>query len=294
MHKGLIDRHPTVRNLGLALLASLLCLAAGPRAQAQDQQDGECSQQSLQGAYGYNYGGPDAAAMLVTTTTGKFWSGPVASAVGLMTFDGVGGLRAQETRTSTGPVIRRSGTGTYSVGLSNFPVPSRAECMGSATLGGDFGGLTFDFMIVPGSKGREFSLIITNPDKVQTGVARQTGDEPCSDASLEGTYRVQSAGLSLRNGPIGAVGMRILDGAGNLTWAEDTISRTVPPPGEQQIIHRAGRTATYQVLSDCTVSEVFADGATFEGVVVAEGREAYFVRTGPGNTGPIPVNYTRW
>jgi hypothetical protein len=88
--------------------------------------------------------------------------------------------------------------------------------------------------------------------------------------------------------------MRILDGAGNLTWAEDTISRTVPPSGEQQIIHRAGRTATYQVLSDCTVSEVFADGATFEGVVVAEGREAYFVRTGPGNTGPIPVNYTRW
>jgi hypothetical protein len=48
------------------------------------------------------------------------------------------------------------------------------------------------------------------------------------------------------------------------------------------------------VLSDCTVSEVFADGATFEGVVVAEGREAYFVRTGPGNTGPIPVNYARW
>ncbi|TMF11775.1 MAG: hypothetical protein E6I37_08175 [Chloroflexi bacterium] len=205
-----------------------------------------------------------------------------------MTFDGVGGLRAQETRTSTGPVIRRSGTGTYSVGVSNFAVPSRAECMGSATLGGDFGGLTFDFMIVPGSKGREFSLIITNPGKVQTGVARETGDEPCSDASLEGTYRVQSAGLSLMFGPTAAVGMRILDGAGNLTWAEDTLSRN------GQIMHRVGRSATYSVLADCTISEVFADGPTFEGVVVAEGREAYLVRTGPGNTGPIPVSYKRW
>ena len=32
----------------------------------------------------------------------------------------------------------------------------------------------------------------------------------------------------------------------------------------------------------CEVSEVFADGLTFDGVIVAEGREAFFVRTNPG------------
>ena len=172
--------------------------------------------------------------------------------------------------------------------------------MGSATVGGDFGGLSFDFMIVPGSKGRELSLVITNIGKAQTGVALKTGDEPCSDASLAGTYRVQSAGgISLDFGPTAAVGFRLLDGAGNLTYAEDTISRN------GQIMHRVGRSATYSVLPDCTVSEAFissvpAERATFEGVVVAGGREAYFVRTGPDRTGlrpdwtgPIPSSYKR-
>ena len=45
------------------------------------------------------------------------------------------------------------------------------------------------------------------------------------------------------------------------------------------ISHRIGRAATYTVNSDCTVSEVFEDGLTLDGVIVAGGREAYFVRT---------------
>jgi hypothetical protein len=36
------------------------------------------------------------------------------------------------------------------------------------------------------------------------------------------------------------------------------------------------------VKADCTVTEVFEDGLTFDGVIVAGGREAYFVRTNPG------------
>lgn len=275
-----IDRHPILRSLGVIVVAGLMCLAAAPRAHARGEDSHACTQETLQGAYGYTYTGPDSPAI----GSGNVWSAPVAAAVGLMTFDGAGGLSAQETRTASGPVIRRSGTGTYSVG--NFPAP-QASCMGSARLDGDFGGLSFDFMIVPGSKGREFSLVITNPGKTQTGVGVMTGDEPCSNDSLEGTYRVQSAGISLKVGPIAAVGVRVLDGAGNLTYAEDTLS------SNGLIVHRVGRSATYHVLADCTITEVFADGAMFEGVVVAEGREAYLVRTGPGLTGPIPVYYKR-
>ena len=299
MNKRLINRHSTVRNLGLIMLASFVCLGAGPAAQAQggDEQEQACTQRTLQGDYGYLVTGPDGPATLTATPNGSFWTGPVAAAVGLMTFDGAGGLSARETRTATGPVSRRIGTGTYLVG--SFPAPE-ASCMGSATVGGDFGGLSFDFMIVPGSKGKEFSLVITNPGKTQTGVALKTGEEPCSNASLQGTYRVQSAGgISLDFGPTAAVGFRLLDGAGNLTYAEDTISRN------GQIMHRVGRSATYKVLADCTVSEAFispvaAERATFEGVVVAGGREAYFVRTGPDRTGlrpdwtgPIPSSYKR-
>lgn len=281
------------RYLGLIGLASLLCLAASPTAQAHGP-DGHgtdkeaCAQESLDGAYGYTLSGFDGPATLINGN----WTGPVAAAVGLITFDGAGGLRAQETRTAKGPVTRRSGTGSYSVG--NFPAPE-AKCMGSATIdnwrlttGGDFSGLSFDFMIVPGSKGREFSLVITNPGKTQAGVALKTGDEPCSNASLEGVYRVESAGMSLQFGPTAAVGFRLLDGAGNLTYAEDTIMRN------GQKTHRVGRSATYRVLSDCTVSTAFispvaAERATFDGVVVADGREAYFVRTGPDPSGTIPL-----
>jgi hypothetical protein len=72
---------------------------------------------------------------------------------------------------------------------------------------------------------------------------------------------------------ISAVGFRILDGAGHLTTAEDTFS------SNGVISHRIGRAATYRVNSDCTVTELFEDGLTFDGVIVAGGREAYFVRT---------------
>jgi hypothetical protein len=45
---------------------------------------------------------------------------------------------------------------------------------------------------------------------------------------------------------------------------------------------RIGRTADYTVDSSCAVTEVFADGLTFDGVIVAGGHEAFFIRTNPG------------
>jgi hypothetical protein len=83
-------------------------------------------------------------------------------------------------------------------------------------------------------------------------------------------------GTTLATGLTTAVGYRVLDGQGHLTSAEDT--RSVAGVIE----HRLGRTADYTVDPTCAVTEVFADGLTFDGVVVAGGREAFFVRTNPG------------
>jgi hypothetical protein len=100
-----------------------------------------------------------------------------------------------------------------------------------------------------------------------------------------GTYRVAGAGTTLANGLITAVGYRILDGQGHLTWAEDT--RSVAG----QISHRIARTADYTVDPSCAVTEVFADGLTFDGVVAAGGREAFFIRTNPGTVSLPSIKY---
>jgi hypothetical protein len=242
---------PFCRGLrGVALVLATLILVTNAEARPRH----ECTQDNLEGAYGYAFTGP-----LVGV-------GPVA-AVGLASFDGEGGLTAKDTVSTNGKIVRRTGRGTYVV---------NANCTGSAKIGDDFGEFMFNFMIIPDSGGPEFSFIVTNQGTVQTGVALKTGDDECSDASLKGTYRVLGAGTNIGVALIGAVGFRVLDGAGNLTQAEDTFS------SNGTISHRIGRSATYIVKADCTVTEVFEDGLTFDGVIVAGGREAYFVRTNPG------------
>jgi len=234
----------------VALVLATLILVTSAKAKPRH----ECTQDDLEGAYGYVVTGP-----LVGV-------GPLAS-VGLATFDGEGGLRAKDTVSTNGTIVRRTGSGSYVV---------NGNCTGSAKIGDDFGEFMFDFMIIPDSGGREFSFIVTNHGTVQSGVALKTGDDECSDASLKGTYRVLGAGTNIGVALIGAVGFRVLDGAGNLTQAEDTFS------SNGTISHRIGRSATYSVKVDCTVTEVFEDGLTFDGVIVAGGREAFFVRTNPG------------
>jgi hypothetical protein len=157
-----------------------------------------------------------------------------------------------------------------------------SNCTGSVNIDGDFLGFKADFTVIPESHGSAFTFIVTNTFTNQAGeaerVARQDrdGDEGCTQADLRGTYRVLGAGTTLATGLTTAVGYRILDGKGHLTLAEDT--RSV----DGQISHRLGRTADYTVDSSCAVKEVFADGLTFDGVIVAGGREAYFIRTNPG------------
>jgi len=222
--------------------------------------DDVCTVASIHGSYGYHLSGP------------LIGLGPVA-AVGIVTLDGAGGLSARDTVSNNGVISRRNGPGAYTM---------NSNCTGSVILNGDFLGFSADFTVVPESRGREFTLIVTNPFTNQAGeakkVARQDGDgdEGCTLGDLKGTYGVWGAGTTLASGLTTAIGYRILDGQGHLTWAEDT--RSVAG----QISHRIGRTAVYTIASNCAVTEVFADGLTFEGVVVAGGREAFFIRTNPG------------
>jgi hypothetical protein len=252
------------RFLSAVLAAFLWVLVLGPISYArsvEDQdKDNQCTIASLHGSYGYYLSGP-----LIRL-------GPVA-AVGIVTLDGAGGLSAQDTVSNNGVISHRNGPGSYTM---------NSNCTGSVSLNGDFLGFSADFTVVPESRGREFTFIVTNPFGNQAGeakkVARQDGDgdEGCTLADLQGTYRVWGAGTTLASGLTTAVGYRILDGQGNLTFAEDT--RSVAGV----ITHRIGRTAVYTVASSCAVTEVFADGLTFDGVVVAGGREAFFIRTNPG------------
>ncbi len=245
------------------VLASMFALNAVPTAQAR--QDRGCTQDSLYGAYGYVFSGS------------LIGIGPVA-AVGLAIFDGAGGVTARDTVSTNGEISRRAGAGSYTV---------NANCTGSAAIGDGFGKVSFDFTIVPGTAGGEFSFIVTNQGTVQTGVALKVGDKRCNQASLRGTYRVLGAGTNFDVGLISAVGFRILDGAGHLTRAEDAFS------SNGVISHRIGRAATCTVNSDCRVSEAFEDGLTFDGVIVAGGREAYFVRTNPNPRTVITALYKK-
>ena len=195
-----------------------------------------------------------------------------------MTFDGAGSLTAQDMIKINGDISQRTGAGSYTVNPS---------CTGSAILDDDFAGFAFDFMIIPGTGGSEFSFLVTNQGAVQSGDASKTDDKGCSDASLIGMYRVVSSGSSLDLGQFAAVGLRILDGAGHLTRADTTQSRN------GDIGRSMGLTAKYAVNSDCTVTEQFETGSAFEGVVVAEGREAYFLQTAPPNTIAGVVQYKK-
>jgi hypothetical protein len=109
------------------------------------------------------------------------------------------------------------------------------------------------------------------------------GDEACSDASLEGTYRLLSIGTNLVNPSKPAananVGFRTLDGSGLITDGAGTMvaNGVIQPP--------AHITGSYKVYSDCTATEIRNDGITLDGVVVAGGREVYELRTGNDVTG---------
>src|SRR2546428_13929676 len=96
---------------GLAVIAFATLFLLGAVAKAQDRQDDtqagqECTEQILTGGYGYSFSG----------FSGPFAGGPSffaegrVGAVGLVTFDGAGGLTARDTLARSGtPAIRHAG-----------------------------------------------------------------------------------------------------------------------------------------------------------------------------------------
>lgn len=238
-------------------LSIALGLGCAPSASAQEDSDQppsdnpRCTVENLHGRYGYTVSG-----WLVGLV-------PVAE-VGIVTFDGEGIiLNAQDTVNSGSAISRRTaGVGTYGV---------NPNCTGSATVAGDFAGLTFDFMIIPGTNGSEFSLIVTNSGTVETGDAQRIPDEACTDGTVQGIYRLQAHGYLLGTGPTASVGIRIVDGAGNLS-GHDTVSNN------GSIVPR-DVTSLYAVNSDCTGTQTWTDGSTFDWVIVAGGTQVFFIRT---------------
>src|SRR6266446_1609159 len=240
-------------------LSIALALGCAPSASAQQDSDQppsdnpQCTAENLQGRYGYTISG-----WLVSPLR------PVA-AVGVLTFDGEGRiLNAQGTFNNSVAISRRMGAGSYTV---------NPNCTGSATVAGDFAGLTFDFMIIPGTHGSEFSLIVTNSGTVETGVGQRIPDEQCTAATVQGTYRLAANGylLGTGSGPTASVGIRIVDGAGNLS-GDDTVSTN-------GMIQPRVVTATYAVNLDCTGTQTWTDGQTFNWVIVAGGTQVFFIRT---------------
>jgi len=239
-----------------------LALGCAPSASAQQDSDQppsdnpQCTAENLQGRYGY-------------IVSGWFVGLVPVAAVGVVTFDGEGILNAQDTFNNSVAISRRMGAGSYTV---------NPNCTGSATVEGDFAGLTFDFMIIPGAHGSEFSLIVTNSGTVETGVAQRIPEEECTVATVQGTYRLAANGYLLGTeptepiaSPTASVGIRIVDGKGNLS-GHDTVSNT------GSIVPR-DVFSTYTVNSDCTGAQTWTDGQTFDWVIVAGGTQVFFIRT---------------
>jgi hypothetical protein len=257
--------------LRLIVFASIFFLVVTPPVHADDKN--ECTQGSLKGSFGYALEGL------------RFPSPPspvgveLVGAAGLLVFDGVGGLAAQDTfRTasgSTGAIARRTGTGTYTVD---------SNCTGSGEIGGDYGGLSFYFAIF--SRGREFAFIVTNPGTDQIGLAMTTGDEECTLASFKGTYanvRFHDYRAPFFSTVNAGLEFGIVDGKGNISF----------PPVVQStngVFSHPTASGTYTVTPNCTYTQdfVIVDGATSrraqrEGVIVDGGNQVWGIGTTPTN-----------
>ena len=236
---------------GLRVMALVLAtLVVVSSAEAKHQH--ECTQESVDRAYGYFFTGSAVDLR------------PVA-AVGLAIFDGEGNVSVKDTLNTNGEILRRSGTGNYQV---------NSNCTGSVAVTGDFGQFSFDFTIIPESSDAEFSLIVTNRGAIQTGEAIGVGEEECTLDTLRGTYR--QSGFTPPGPRSASVGFRIADGNGRY-YGEDTQSIN-------GVIGHRTVVATYTVNPDCTGTSTtdIGGGAHFDTVYVARGSQKFDLRADPG------------
>jgi hypothetical protein len=253
------------------VFAAIFVVSLTAAANAKDGND--CTQGSLKGSFGYALEGlrfpspPSAAGV------------ELVGAAGLMVFDGVGGVTAEDTvhtaANSTGVIGRRTGTGTYTVD---------SNCTGSGEIGGDYGGLSFYFAIF--EHGKEFAFIVTNPGTDQIGLAMTTGDEECTLATFKGTYanvRFHDYRAPFFSTVNAGLELGIFDGKGNVSF----------PPVVQSVngvFSHPTASGTYTVTPNCIYTQDFTivDGATSrraqrEGVIVDSGNQVWGIGTTPTN-----------
>jgi hypothetical protein len=145
--------------------ACLVSFAAMP---AQAMQG--CSDQTLQGSFGYTVSGS------ITASTGPFAAGEFA-AVGRITFDGRGHVATVRTLSDNGLVLQDdAGTGTYSV---------NPDCTGSfnITVGppGNAAVLNLNLVLDGTREFREIRAIVTNANFVLLLQGRRQDLSPVSE-----------------------------------------------------------------------------------------------------------------
>jgi hypothetical protein len=152
-------------TLGLAVLVAAGSLSGGPagfvptvRAEGRnddrhDRRHESCSALTLKGSYGF------------TTTGSIVAAGPVGlvADVGVLTFDGLGGVTETETFSLNGDIRRRTNPGGYFVD---------ADCTGDISLTmPPPSGVASHFVIV--DDGKELRAIVIDAGRVLTTVARR-------------------------------------------------------------------------------------------------------------------------
>lgn len=179
--------------------------------------------------------------------------------VGLMTFDGDGGI----TRIGTDSTQKteRKTTMTYTVG---------ADCVGELTLSS---GASYRATVSP--SGDELTFFASGSTRAQTaldGEARRVGTSQsvsCGSETLTGTYQYRARG-SLGAKAYIEHGFEVYDGAKNVTNAY-----RVAGLDEQERL-----TGTYAIGDDCHATVTYDNGQKLDQYVAPDGSEFYWIQTG--------------
>lgn len=97
---------------------------------------------------------------------------------------------------------------------------------------------------------------------------------PLGNETLHGNYMEHGTGIRLGVGPITAIGWGNFDGQGNYVHPSTT--------SVNGVISTSTEIGTYTVNSDCTGSEVAANGNQFNLVVAPDGSRFDWISTVPG------------
>lgn len=178
--------------------------------------------------------------------------------VGLMTFDGKGGI----TRIGTDSAQRaeRTTTMTYTVD---------SDCVGELTLGS---GASYRATVSP--DGDELSFFAAGSVRTQTaldGEAHRVGDSEsvtCDADTLSGTYKYRARG-SFDNKPHVEHGFEVYDGTKNVTNAY----RVAGIDQQERLV------GTYTVDESCHATVKYDNGQTLDQYVAPDGSEFYWIQT---------------